>query len=112
MARPVGTRIAAVSISRLFGIPNNLEMSFVPVRSERPVSAIIFGENGSGKSSIAKAIEWGTQNRVNRWPVNKRTSHIRLLNVSRTRSFEGSVTVTLSDGTRLHRKAVWIHIRR
>lgn len=104
MARQVRPRIASVTISRLFGVPGDLEVSFMPLRAERPVSAIIFGENGSGKSSIAKAIEWAVQNRVNRSPVLKHSPKNLFINL---RSITGSATVTLSDGTQLSRHATW-----
>jgi len=76
----------------------------MPLRGKEPVSAIIFGENGSGKSSIAKAIEWAVQNRVNRSSVNKHFPKNLLINL---RSHTGSATVTLSDGTQLSRHATW-----
>ncbi len=82
-------------------------MSFVPVRSDRPASAIIFGENGSGKSSIAKAIEWSTQDRINRSAPRKRGPRASVLNASNESSCDGWAVVTLSDGTELRRQATW-----
>ena len=107
MAGADDLRIANVTVSRLFGVPNRLDVSFVPVRSDCPVSAIIFGENGSGKSSIAKAIEWTTQNRINRSSVSKRRSRSSLINASNKEARDGWAAVTLSDGTELRRQAIW-----
>lgn len=107
MAGADDLRIANVTVSRLFGVPNRLDASFVPVRSDKPVSAIIFGENGSGKSSIAKAIEWTTQNRINRSAVSKRRPRESLINASNSDACEGWAAVTLSDGAELRRQAIW-----
>ncbi|MDV7197409.1 AAA family ATPase [Rhodococcus kroppenstedtii] len=107
MNGPEMLRIASIKIDGVFGIPGELEISFLPVRSNNPVSAIIFGENGSGKSSVSKAIEWATQNRVNRSSVSKHAPRSTLLNVSRQDASFGSATARLSDGSELQRRVTW-----
>lgn len=58
-------KIKNLEVNSFRGIPENLEISFSD-RFSNPVSTIIYGENGSGKSSIVDAIEFNLQGRVER----------------------------------------------
>lgn len=53
-----GLKINRIMLNHFRGIPNELSLSFC--LNEKPESVIIFGDNGSGKSSIVDAIEFVT----------------------------------------------------
>lgn len=66
-------RVAGVWFEGIFGAPNEMTIDFTSQSNGKPVSALIFGENGSGKSSIVKAIEWASQGRIGRKPLTARS---------------------------------------
>ncbi len=55
-------KIRNICIQHFRGISNDLLVDLT-LRSE-PESALIFGDNGSGKSSIVDAIEYATQGTI------------------------------------------------
>lgn len=55
-------KIKEINIEHFRGIPNNVSLNFE--LQGRTESALIFGDNGSGKSSIVDAIEFVTQGSV------------------------------------------------
>lgn len=57
-------RVRGVRLSSFRGAPAALDLDFT--RTGNPTSAIVFGDNGSGKSSIVDAIEFGLQGRIGR----------------------------------------------
>lgn len=58
------TRILSVSLEGFRGVPEQLSVTFDSNGSA--LSAILFGENGVGKSTIADAVEFALQGRVGR----------------------------------------------
>lgn len=56
-------RIKQLDVSSFRGIPNKLSISF-PINNNRPISLIILGDNGVGKSSIVDAIEFCLQGHI------------------------------------------------
>ena len=58
-------RIARINIQSFRGIPESCSLDFRDKRGNA-CSAIIYGGNGSGKSSIVDAIEYNLQGRIER----------------------------------------------
>ena len=58
-------KIKKLYIEAFRGIPKSLELDFAN-RNGDAVSAIIYGDNGTGKSSIVDAIEFNLQARIER----------------------------------------------
>ena len=61
-------KIKSIYIHSFRGIPEELTVVFTD-KSGKPVSAIISGDNGSGKSSIVDALEYNLQGRISREPL-------------------------------------------
>lgn len=61
-------KIKSVYIHSFRGIPRELTVDFTD-KTGNPVSTIISGDNGSGKSSIVDAIEYNLQGRISRDPL-------------------------------------------
>lgn len=56
-------KVKAIKINSFRGIPNEINLNFTD-KSGNPVSVLIFGDNGSGKSSIIDAIEYNLQGKI------------------------------------------------
>ena len=61
-------RIKSIYIHSFRGVPKELKVNFTD-KTGMPVSTIISGDNGSGKSSIVDAIEYNLQGRICREPL-------------------------------------------
>lgn len=61
-------KIKSVYIHSFRGIPKELTVDFTDKKG-KPISTIISGDNGSGKSSIVDAIEYNLQGRISRDPL-------------------------------------------
>jgi energy-coupling factor transporter ATP-binding protein EcfA2 len=95
-------RVASVEISHFRGVAHTLQVSFGA--ADEPKSAIIFGENGSGKSSIVDAVEWACQGRVGRVAINRRISSLGIVNETAADA-PAVAQVLLNDGRRIVRRA-------
>lgn len=93
---PSPVRVSRVEINGFRGVPDSLEVVLQGVNN-RASSAIIFGENGSGKSTIVDAIEWACQKSVGRRKGLRGTEIPSLINLA-TGTSTCSVQVTLSTG--------------
>ncbi|MGW9304484.1 AAA family ATPase [Streptomyces cyaneofuscatus] len=95
-------RLRSVELSALRGAPGRLKLTFGKKGS--PSSALIFGENGTGKSTIVDAIEFALQGRIGR------SAHYDSPLAPSLRSFsatgESVARVDLTDGSSVERKAV------
>jgi len=58
-------KIKSILIDSFRGIPNEIQFNFTD-RKGNPQSTLIFGDNGSGKSSIIDAIEFNLQGKIER----------------------------------------------
>ena len=59
-----GLKLDSIKLGGFRGSPNEIEVNFT--QKDTPVSAIIFGENGVGKSTVVDAIEFALQARISR----------------------------------------------
>ncbi|MFF5879034.1 AAA family ATPase [Streptomyces californicus] len=101
--RSQDVRISSVELNGFRGVPTSLAISFAN-NNNHPISTIIFGDNGSGKSSIVDAVEWACQGRVARSSAFRGTARPSLINLA-TPDQECSVRVRLSSGVLVQRTA-------
>lgn len=103
VVEPSKRRVARLRIESFRGVPARLEIDLRPRLDADPVSLVLFGDNGSGKSSIADALEFVL-----------RASLLRTLDPDRpikrhARSFavdtKPYVELEYEDGTRIGRGA-------
>lgn len=94
-------RITQVSLTNFRGIAGNAGLSLVG-HNGRPVSALIYGSNGSGKSSFVDGIEMALQGRVGRSSNFDSSLFPYLRNLAQHDDFV--VEVELSDGTSVGRR--------
>ncbi|MFB6604305.1 AAA family ATPase [Streptomyces noursei] len=93
-------RIRSVELFEIRGAPGSLKVPFLLKRE--PVSSLIFGENGTGKSTIVDAIEFALQGRIGRSTLYDSPVSPALRSFSRD-SGNWSL-VELSDGTQVRRE--------
>lgn len=95
-------KIKNIEILHFRGVPNSLFVDFSD-KGKKPVSVIISGDNGAGKSSILDAIEYNLQGRICREPL-KITSESRMPLSLRNRPLLGCNTIVeLDNGDRVER---------
>ncbi|MFY1669221.1 AAA family ATPase [Plantactinospora sp. WMMB334] len=92
-------KITSVAVSNLRGIGVSLELGLL--RNGRPASALIYGDNGVGKSSLVDAIEFALQGRVGR-TQDFNSPFAPVLNNLKTGE-SATAKVVLSDGTEVSR---------
>ena len=95
-------RIESVSLRHFRGVPKELQMDFR--RGTECVSALILGDNGSGKSSVIDAIEFGLQARIGRSVVFDGALSPSAASLATTDT--PSVTVRLDDDSEVSRTLV------
>ncbi|WP_158575912.1 AAA family ATPase [Streptomyces corynorhini] len=98
-------RVSKVTAESFRGVPGRLEVSFRNSNG-KPSSALIFGDNGSGKSSIVDAIEWACQRAVGRNKSVRANAAPSLVNLA-AGGTKCSVEVELSDGSSARRWATF-----
>lgn len=101
----MNSKVSKLNISKFRGIPNSLTLDFSD-KNGKPVSAIIYGENGSGKSSIIDSIEFVLQSRIGR--TQRLRSSQRPSNISlASKVFNNSeISAILADGDKLSREII------
>ncbi|MFF7471088.1 AAA family ATPase [Streptomyces sp. NPDC008092] len=95
-------RIRGVELFGIRGAPGSLKIPFLLKRE--PVSSLIFGENGTGKSTIVDSIEFALQGRIGRSTLYDSPVSPALRSFSSDSS--NWALVELSDGTQVRREVV------
>ncbi|MGY1714357.1 AAA family ATPase [Geodermatophilus sp. SYSU D01106] len=93
-------RVASLEVAHFRGFAHTVTVPFGP--AAKPTSVLIFGENGSGKSSVVDAVEWACQGRIGR-SASVRSGPGVLHEGSK--EAEAEVRVLLSDGRSVARRA-------
>jgi hypothetical protein len=94
-------RLAYVRAQGIRGIPAEFHLSFE--RAGKPISALIFGDNGTGKSSIVDSIEFALQGRIARSADFNSTLAPSIRNLAT--GGQAAVEVGLSDSTSVRRSS-------
>ena len=89
-------KIKKVHIEAFRGIPKVLDLEFTD-KHGKPISAIIYGDNGTGKSSIVDAIEFGLQARIEREQKINNKSRPEVISKAYTKPVEAKVSVELDN---------------
>lgn len=97
-------RISNIEISEFRGISHKLIIDFSAKGSNIPVSLLLAGDNGVGKSSIVDAFEFVLQGRIN--GKQALSNEYSPLSMSRTFSPNSYVSIEFSDGSKITRKIV------
>jgi hypothetical protein len=88
-----------VEITAFRGIPGSMTIETASTPA-RPVSIVVFGDNGTGKSSLVDALEFGLQARLHR---QTRSAEVLRRARSVVADDDPTVTIELADGTILTR---------
>lgn len=96
-------KITHLHIKSFRGIPNECQLSFVDRRG-KPISVIIYGGNGSGKSSVVDAIEFCLQGRIERSAEMKNSVRPSTVNFATEELCNSSIDVTFDDGSPCNRQ--------
>ena len=91
-------RISKVYIKSFRGIPNECSLDFCDKKGNAK-SAIIYGGNGSGKSSIVDAIEFNLQGRIERNPGIKNPKRPSALNLLPEEYVSACTRIEFDDNT-------------
>lgn len=91
-------KIAKLIIKSFRGIPGDCELSFLD-KNGNATSSIIYGGNGSGKSSIVDAIEYCLQGKIERSGQLKNAARPSTVNFSTPNILNPEISITFDDGS-------------
>ncbi len=92
------TKIRCLELNGFRGAPGSCAIDFCLPRQTIPVSAIIFGENGTGKSTIVDALELALQGTFRRTKRHKSNSLPSILNLNEP-ARDARINVVFNDAT-------------
>jgi len=95
--------VRSVEASHFRGLTTKISLSLEHPRTEQPVSLLLCGDNGSGKSSLVDAIEFGLQGLIG---VTEANSPLRPIFPSLAGDDDAEVSVVLNDGSVCRRSIV------
>lgn len=101
----MSSKLTKINISKFRGIPNSISLDFSD-KNGKPVSAIIYGENGSGKSSIIDSIEFVLQSRIGRITSLRNPQRPSNLSLASKVFSNSNITATLADGEIVSREII------
>jgi len=96
-------RIRSIEINSFRGIPNQLKLEF-PIKNSKPVSLIIIGDNGSGKSSIIDAFEFCLQGHISQSEFFSAERVPSIVSFSNNKM--PSVSITFENGEKINREII------
>ena len=88
-------KISSISISSFRGIPNKCQLDLS--EKDGPRSLIIYGGNGSGKSSIVDALEFVLQGKIGRCPLLDNPTRPSIFNLQHSSYISPEVSITFAD---------------
>lgn len=97
-------KIKRVVIKSFRGVPNQLTVDFDKKDNGNPLSTIIYGGNGSGKSTIVDALELCIQGRIERSEELKNNTRPSVINYANYTEANPEIIVTFDDDTTFERK--------
>ncbi|MBP3550588.1 MAG: AAA family ATPase [Alistipes sp.] len=95
-------KILNLSINHFRGIPNTCTLTFAN-KKNTPCSAIIYGGNGTGKSSIIDAIEYNLQGRIERSSALNNPQRPSVINFATPTKSYPSIKITFENGEEFER---------
>jgi len=98
-------KIKRLNITSFRGIPNRQTFNFSD-KNDRPISTLIFGDNGSGKSSIIDALEFNLQGKIERSDSLKNEFRAYAISLNKPVKSGSQTTSILEDNTENERNIV------
>ncbi len=94
-------KISSIDIRTFRGIPNKCQLDLS--EKEMPRSMVLYGGNGSGKSSIVDAIEFALQGRIGRSASIRNPQRPSIFNLHQTDYVSPNVSICFDDGSSYER---------
>ena len=92
-------KIKSVHIKYFRGVPTSLSVDFTKKDGKSALSTIIYGCNGSGKSTIVDALEYCLQGRIERSDELKNSTRPSVLNFGNLNAGNPEIVVSFDDDT-------------